>query len=595
MFDDNADDDCDADEISVHQHLRLEEEEEEEYNTSHDDDDSDGGGDVAGEQIPDRLVPQRQPTQDDAVSRCPPDDDEVAVDATHNASSAASPTTTALLYSRADEKHDINAALEHLIVCGNYYRHQQWRMSEWERNEKQPHLPQKQHSSNTDSSGNLPSRESLIDDTSNEDDITSRRTRKRLKQSQSNDFEAAERNHQPRTKSDAAAVSSIDPPQPTVLHAQDARWYNPHTNRHDRMEPDMWPKPPYTMMKQAPLSDEVWEEDLSDVAIHPVVFSKLRLSEVQQEPSIHNDATAATSDPSSTMDDITISNDESMAVRIMLLQCWERAVHAAATTTTTIHVPSQSPPTHRVTPVPTTTTTNTAKAKATATKKRNREEARRICQQLQIQECQAQSHHPSSSPSSSNAFHPSTASPENPGIDQYQCSVCHLKFTTIELLQDHFYGKRNDNVDIEGCGWRSIDRKRQTITASIFENEIRKLSQQLVRHILFHPDALRHNNDLLQSNKNQRPTTAGMNGFDVLQMIQKDVLTSRKITSINRNNLTSPNTTSSTGQNNGSTIDEDIIFETLEVSMNESPLPINAAVIEAVRYRLVDRYGKIPR
>ena len=533
--------------------------------------------------------------------------------------------TAALLYSRDDEKLDINATMEHLIVTGNYYRHQQWRISEWERNEtlQQQPLQLQQHSNNNKSSHQhqQSNREDhAIDDNSNKTGMTTRKRHKRNHGSieETNDSTTGTTSGRSSRRSEETTTPSTHPQphlqsQQHILHAQDARLYNPNNDRHDGMEPDLWPKPPYTMAKEAPLSDQRWEEELSD-AIHPMVLSRLRLSDVL--PSIHE---MENDDGEMLLGDTTENTPVAAAARVLLLHCWERAVHAAATTMTlNVAVSPQQQP-----PPPQNSVTRTTSASASLhsgytnhhpnntsynirnSKKRTREEAIWICQQLQIQECQPPPPPEKSSSSTSSSSQPpatmATNSPTQLGhrnVVKYQCSSCHLEFTTKELLHDHFYG--NDSIDEEGCGWWSIDEKRRTITASILENEVKTLSQQLVRHIMFHPDQLRHSISLRNKNINHSSdASSSVNGFDVLQLMQQDLLTSRKIASTGRN--TSANVAAATAtsinhnSNHTSCLDENVVFETLEVSMHESSIPVNDAVIEAVRNRLIDRYGKIPR
>ena len=473
-----------------------------------------------------------------------------------------------LVCSRDDEKYDINAIVEHLIITGNYYRHQQWRVREWERNENRRNSP--------------------VDRLNEAAGMT---THKRRKRSSPDALPTNERTISSLTREMPATTSPTSSQPHFILHAQDARLYNPSNEKkmNEGMEPDLWPKTTYAMAKEAPLSDQRWDEELSD-SIHPVEFSILRLSNVS--PSSNDDPPPMEFSPQN-HDTAALShiNSSACTARAMLLHCWERAVHAAATTL--IVEPQQQPV--PVTPNAATTATDTSNSNSN---KRTRDEAIRLCQNLQIQECRPRQSLPSQDQQQSfgtattKSMNDPTPTDHDDDIENYQCCHCHKEFTTKQRLHDHFYGTEHASQPDDCCSWMCIDAQRRTNTASILETEVMTLSQQLVRHILFHPDLKRlHTSSSSRNSNDHTHIPKFLDGFDVLQMIQEDLLTSRMISTAGSDR----NLSAATSAHGTSDMDDNVVFETLEVSIDESPLPINAAVLEAVRFRLIDRYGKIPR
>jgi hypothetical protein len=433
--------------------------------------------------------------------------------------------------SRNDERDDIGATMEHLVILGNHYRHQQWRINEWKRMEE----------------GNVanelsPVQKNNYDDLSDESDRTSL----------SSDGSYDERNRAlKRQRHRCEAEGDVD----RVVHAQDARLYN--SERSEGLEPQAWPRFPYTAAKEATVSDRKWTEELSD-PLNPVAFSVMRLSGAVPPPTPtaeahHFDQSCGTGSklfrPADYDLDLEYRSDDinqHEASRAMLLRCWERSVHAAATTivieTATVEDSENSD------------NATLYKTMTYPRSNRSREEAILTCEKLHI-----------SWQSKKEALN---------GVEDVsvvnQCVVCNVEFSSQGKLLDHFWG----TPVTEGCCWLEIERQRREFISQLLESEVHTLVHQLVRLLMMDPSVYSK-----LSIKQQTPSL--LDGFAIWRIIENYLDSSRKI---------ADQSGYSHNENEGS-----CVLETLEVDCHESPLPINSAVLEAVRFRLVDRYGRVPR
>jgi hypothetical protein len=118
--------------------------------------------------------------------------------------------------------------------------------------------------------------------------------------------------------------------------------------------------------------------------------------------------------------------------------------------------------------------------------------------------------------------------------------------------------------------------------ADILEADVSAIVQQFVRHVVLHPQTL-HNNK--HNTAVPESLSSLITGFDIYRMMEQSLSRSREVihTTKHSHSLHS--------------VPPPIVESemTLEVTKTELPLPMNAAVLEAVRYRLVDRYAKVPR
>jgi hypothetical protein len=432
-----------------------------------------------------------------------------------------------------DEKQEIAAAIEHLIIQGNYCRHLQWRVDEWKR---------KQQSKNTGAG-----MEVVYDDDS------STATRDESDGTDENDDDLKPKAKRKRSEDD--------------VHAQDSRLYNPD-ERYQGHDPDPWPKAPYTAARELCATDHKWDEELSD-NLHPIAFSKMRLSSSSIVPPPNDPAT--TELPDDDDDDAgfgaeydldpsqsSCSVSKGQAMRAMLLQCWERAVHAAATTVEVVVSPLPHGAQERLQPPRTTE------------EPRTREHAIATWQRLRMKVPSWQlvnSDNDTSAPDHDSSQVNDTT---------IKCSVCDVPFSSVEKWQDHFFG----TATIQGCCWVPIAHQRRNLLAQVLDSEVRTQLQQLLRVVLM--DSLVGTGcDDTQGTTRANPPPL-LDCFDVLRILENRLAASRSV--VSTTHLTANNCCC-----------KPAVSETTEVQMDEPPLPINAAMLEAVRVRLADRYARVPR
>jgi hypothetical protein len=412
---------------------------------------------------------------------------------------------------KSEEKYDITSSLEHLIVSGNYYRHQHWRVREWKRTEDGKSM-------NILTFGEV-----------DKDKI-----------SKSGDGNCGQRKRSfKRRRTDSKSESNTSQ---FMIHAQDARIYTPDSSGYSNLEPVPWPKRPCIVGKETYVPDRKWADELSD-QLHPVSFSLMRLScRVSPPMPTINSGELEDSvdsrrplnydlDPDDRSDDISPNE----ALRAMLLHCWERAVHAASSSILVEPFKMEYQPNDRPRIM------------------RSRDDALKMCEKLQL-------------------HYQSRMDAVNVDADQHsrgtnallsRCSSCRTAFLSESQLQDHFWG----NPSIEGCCWKYIEHQRQQKVADTLTSEVRALLQQLLCLVM---------RDLSPIESGDSRASTLLDGFDVWRLLQNQLALSRTVT-------------------DGSDDSRENVYETLEVERFQPPLPINAAVLESVLLRLVDRYGHVPR
>ena len=270
----------------------------------------------------------------------------------------------------AEERQEIGAIMDHLIAEGNYWRHRDWRLAQWRRSTSmttttttQPapgaapaaasvvaraptssvdHDQQQQASDSDESIPGESGRQS-----------TASRKRKKPPQQPSSTAAAAAAAIESEGNNAAKSTSAIDD---ILLHVPDARVYQESYNQ--GVEPGTWPLPPHRTNRRAK-SEKQWDWELSD-GVHPVAFSQMRLTR-QTHPlpgccgEDHTMQLPLDYDLDPDQTNCKVSGDD--APRAMLLRCWERAVHAAASTMDVWSSTNRTTTTSRSTTTPTGTDT----------------------------------------------------------------------------------------------------------------------------------------------------------------------------------------------------------------------------------------------
>jgi hypothetical protein len=375
------------------------------------------------------------------------------------------------------QKNDLYAALEHLVRVGNYDRHKDWRIKEWERQQS-----------------------------------------KKMMEEQDGDA------------SKASTVRDV--------HAQDIRLYEFAT--HHGLELDPWPK----KRKICDHPDNPWDVELGD-GINPVQFSRMRLSLYADMPEVRSSEDNRGQSDQNGLNGTFSDLSRSEAPHALILHCWERAVHAAASTTVMV-VPQGSPGSL----VPLKGVTMTSQQQRTGN--RSRDIAQVVCRSLGI-----------------------VLTPNEFNI----CPSCGVACITVDQLGDHFFG-RNDEKDGRGCCWRQIEDERRKLLARVLQSELNGQIDQLIHLILEGSSEAKRKLD--HASKSNNSSRAAFDWQHILRIVEDKLRKSRKVRlsgaaeKIDREN-------------------ESHMQDTLEVEGGKSPLIINQALLQAVRNRLIERYAKVPR
>jgi hypothetical protein len=329
----------------------------------------------------------------------------------------------------------------------------------------------------------------------------------------------------------------------SIIHAQDARIYTPINSEYSGLEPVPWPKRPFIAGKEVYVPDRKWVEELSD-PVHPVSLSLMRLSGVTHVPAPTkifggpvdslNSLRHVEYDlfPDERCDDISPSE----ASRAMLLHCWERAVHAASSSVIVVPFETESHPHY----------TEPSISDCDSPPKLSRDDAVKMCEKLQIHD-----------------ISPIHILSQADCDTVMECSSCRTVFLSEYKLHDHFWG----TPSLVGCCWKYIERQRQRRIADILDSDVCAVFHQLISLVM---------RDLSPIESGDTRATTLLDCFDVWRLLQKQLAISRTIAI------------------DGAESSEDV-YETVEVERFQPPLPINAAVLESVLLRLVDRYGRVPR
>ena len=429
-----------------------------------------------------------------------------------------------------DEKYDITSTIEHLIVTGNYYRHQHWRVGEWKRNDvgKSVFL--------------MPHVDVHTNDLINSSDGSGVQGGRAFKRQRSQ--------------------YTIDSNQDHLIHAQDARIYTPDNDDFVGLEPMPWPKGLCTLAKEPHVSDSKWVEELSD-PLNPVSFSVMRLSGLSPIPALavaadNIEVSEGYERPLDYDLDPNINNNDvipSESSRALLLHCWERAVHAASATMFVDPFEMDSHQQHAAG----VRFNNELHGQPT----RSRDEAIRVCENLHVHYTSRKE--PVNVASDQQSGDVNGMQSHSVIVTPMECSSCCALFSSEEDLQAHFWGTQC----AEGCCWRSIECHRGSMVAELLDSEILALVQQLLFLVM---------KDLGDNPAeiDDAQTSSLLDGFAIWRILKNQLDGSRRIA-------------------DGSVDSHDLACGTLEVDAFQPPLPINSAVLESVLFRLVDRYGRVPR
>lgn len=199
----------------------------------------------------------------------------------------AGQTTQSRRRATTKEEKDLLATLEHLLVVGNQYRHEDWRLRTWKKREYDEYCKaEKQQESAS----------------------TAEATASTLKNDDSDSDE-----------SESSVDISLDPN--LLLHPKDTRQYG----RNGKQAAEPWPKRTKLERIQSTVSDQNWEIECSD-GTNPLHLYQARLS--AHLPSTDS---LKTESPGESIPKADSEKSHLEAPRSLLLRCWERAIHAAST------------------------------------------------------------------------------------------------------------------------------------------------------------------------------------------------------------------------------------------------------------------------
>jgi len=360
----------------------------------------------------------------------------------------------------ADERREIRDVLDHLVAEGNFWRHRNWRCLQWKR--------QREEGTTTMNPGaeGAPAAAALaladIDEADEkEDDSDSSKEERSDGQGDDNNTSRKRKRSEITGEVDAATVAWLDYDQVAWMHAQDARLYQ--DDRNFGQEPLPWPRIFRSEIIRHTV-DRHWDVECGD-GLHPAAFTAMRLS---QQPCDNNESLPRDFD---LVPNPTYSED---APRTLLLRCWERAMHAAASTIVVGGEQQQRSP--GVTPP------QPVRTPALAME---------TCQRMQIQ--------PFHQLETENNKDDDESKQSN---DLLACCSCGIERSSRESLEEHFFG----NATTNGCCWQLVEQKQRAWVAEILQAETVNQTQQLVRTIL--------------SESLERPATNRLlDCFDVLKMV----------------------------------------------------------------------------
>lgn len=225
---------------------------------------------------------------------------------------------------------------------------------------------------------------------------------------------------------------------PQMLHAQDVQLYGEKYGR--RMSPFPTEKKgwPCTQNKNGMTkNDKVWDRLHGD-GIHPLAFSEARLSDVP--PSKRQRVNG----PNLSVDTTDPTVGQAQVPRAMLLRCWERAVHSAASTV----------------PVPALKPSEPSEAQSSTTD--HQREVEMHSHERAVQKCKELN-----------------LSLEDE--DTTTCPCCGIEFDSDVDLKAHFYGRTNQQ---RGCCWTTIRHKQYELLDQLLQNQVTECALILIHTIL---------------------------------------------------------------------------------------------------------------
>lgn len=454
----------------------------------------------------------------------------------------------------ADEKQEVSGILEHLIVQGNYYRHLQWRIDQWNRQQEEQSVDT-QKNDNPGMVGISESISLLDSDTSaSEEDGISRNDQAADTGSESSYGESIskKRKRKPTINRNHTTTRPVAKAVTRMLHASDSRIYH-----HRGLEPDVWPKLPSLAGKESAVTDAAWEDELSDPLVHPITFCKLRRSATLDLEGTAPENDENQQNSSQYLDENDIDNGSSRQcdvdaddpIRVMLLHCWDRAVHAASTTIT-------------VEP-----TTEFLSASSTT-------RSVMFTQQGDIP---------------SGGQDPSLTDAIQSNAEALQCGdrlpfKSHHSTTATTVLQRRQHKKQS-----------------LQILQRILEKEVQLQIQQLVQVVVSDAEAVLVQKKEMSGNRNrsspQLPQSHHspvlLDAFDMIR-IWENRLGRRRAVGGPMTNVATFSDTGSFRVNNGAQAGIETDQETLEILENDPPLLINTSILDALRTRVIDRYANVP-
>ena len=341
----------------------------------------------------------------------------------------------------------LDQALEHVVRVGNQRKHEALRIQAW----------REKHS------------EIAAAAASDEDEDTCNRNQQQQSKSKQN-------NHSAKAKHECNAQ----------LHAQDIRLYATK----EWCENGPWPSKKKRKLRQQEQqqlhgatdsnhlrSDKDWDHEVGD-GIHPVAFPVTRLAKSLSSSSSSSDLLKECAimdlDPDGTASACNVKPEH--ACKVVLQRCWERAVHAVASTL---------PMTDKLPPKPYDFMHSMSAAKVR-------------CKSLKID------------------LTPTTI------IEELKCPCCDAAFTDAKLLDSHYYGTK----DTRGCSWNVIEKEEQRIIEQILAKEVEGQLDTLLRLIV---STATLNKQEMMSNNNRNAAAPIMNWNDILGMLQSSLDSSREV------------------------------------------------------------------
>ena len=447
------------------------------------------------------------------------------------------------------ERLDIQSALEHITVIGNVHRHRQWRINHW----------------------------NWIQD------------------QQKNNTEGIQK------EQDAEQITSRLPAH--FVHGEDVRLYGAS----GRVPAQPWPNSSST-----PINDSQWELEHGD-QIHPLEFAKAYLSGVFHEVEVQVAAADTSCVPMKTMALPTETTeapgpfeacmeteallepsrvnsidperwketlDPSEVPRDMVLRCWQRAMDAA-TFSTLQQMNKREEPNSDVGSSPTCTGPGSNNDGSTSTLQRleQQKSVKDRCRDLPLKVLESDDSH-----ANNNSQSQQTSS----------CTICGLDLDTRDKLVDHVYGTEQQIA----CCWPLLHDRQRSLISDVLEEELKSQAKTLM-HLIF-KKAKERMEEQSDGNNNWKPSTRSktteaaeddtddilehkpiFHWSDILDMLRETLSSSSKeklpiFQELNNNEHPS------TG-----------VADTLDVHKSLAPLVLNEQVLDAVSYRLTQRYAAV--